>query len=147
MENASKALIIAGSILITILVISLGVMVFNNMSSTVRENANLNEQEKNAFNSQILPYLGQNISGSQVNVLIQKVISIDNQALSGSGDSFKRVSIYRNSVSDGNKIVQLKPGATKIEYGTNRKVETGGTFYTVEGTYDSNGLITTIVVK
>ena len=146
MENASKALIIAGSILVTIMVISLGVMVFNNMSSTVKENANLDEQERNAFNSEILPYLGQNISGSQVNVLIQKVISIDNKALSTS-DNVERVSIYKDSVADDNKIVQLKSGATAITYGTSRKVETGGTFYTVEGTYDSNGLITTIVVK
>ena len=45
MENASKALIIAGSILISILVISLGVMIFRNMSNTVEKNANLNKQQ------------------------------------------------------------------------------------------------------
>ena len=146
MENASKALIIAGSILITILIISLGVMVFRNMSGTVIENANLDEQERNAFNYEITPYLGANISGSQVNVLIQRVTSINAKALS-SKDNFKRVSIYKGSVSDANAIVKLKPGETEITYGTNRKVESGGTYYTVEGTYDSNGLITTIVVK
>ena len=146
MENASKALIIAGSILITILVISLGVMIFNNMSRTVKENANLDEQERNAFNSEILPYLGANVSGSQVNVLIQKVTSIDNKALSEK-DNIRRVSIYKDSVSDSNAIVMLKSGATAITYGSNRRVESGGTYYTVEGTYDSNGLITTIVVK
>ena len=144
MENASKALIIAGSILITILVISLGVMVFNNMSSNVRDNANLDEQERGAFNAQISPYLGQNTSGSQVNVLIQRIISIDNKALS-ENDPIRRVSIYKDSTS--NKIVELKPGDIEISYGTVRKVETGSNYYTVEGIYDNNGLITTIIVK
>ena len=35
MENASKALIIAGAILLSILIISLGIMVFQNAKSTV----------------------------------------------------------------------------------------------------------------
>ena len=33
MENASKALIIAGAILLSILLISLGIMIFNNASN------------------------------------------------------------------------------------------------------------------
>ena len=145
MENASKALIIAGSILITIMVISLGVLIFRNMSEPVKENANLDEQIIASFNADITPYLGNNVSGSQVNALIQLVTSIDNRAISNQ-DNIKRVSIYRNSESDLNAIVMLKSGASTITYGTQRKVTTG-TYYTVEGKHDSNGLITTIVVK
>lgn len=145
MENASKALIIAGSILITIMVISLGVLIFRNMSEPVKENANLDEQIIASFNADITPYLGNNVSGSQVNALIQLVISIDNRAIKNQ-DNIKRVSIYRNSESDLNAIVMLKSGASTITYGTQRKVTTG-TYYTVEGKHDSNGLITTIVVK
>ena len=55
MENASKALIIAGSILVAILIVSLGVMVFNRFSGTAKEMANMNEQEISAFNSKIQP--------------------------------------------------------------------------------------------
>ena len=145
MENASKALIIAGSILITIMVISLGVLIFRNMSEPVKENANLDEQIIASFNADITPYLGNNVSGSQVNALIQLVTSIDNRAISNQ-DNIKRVSIYRNSESDLNAIVMLKSGASTITYGTQRKVTTG-TYYTVEGKHDSKGLITTIVVK
>ena len=144
MENASKALIMAGAILIAILIISLGVAVFNNMKNSVVENANLDEEEITSFNSQITPYLGQNISGSQVNALIQLAISIDNKALS-SNDNVKRVSIYRDSESSDNIIVELKADGTAITNGTPRNVTTG-VFYKVEGTYDSNGLITKIVV-
>ena len=58
MENASKALIMAGAILIAILIISLGVYVFNNMSSTAKNSANMDKQEISNFNSKITPYLG-----------------------------------------------------------------------------------------
>lgn len=82
MENASKALIIAGSILVTILVISLGVMVFNNMANSAKSATNMDKQEIAAFNSQLTPYLGENVPGSQVNSLIRQVITINITAIS-----------------------------------------------------------------
>lgn len=42
MENASKALIIAGAILLSVLIISLGIMVYNNAKNTVGS-ANLSQ--------------------------------------------------------------------------------------------------------
>ena len=71
MENASKALIIAGAILISIMIVSLGVLIFNKMGNSAKEAANMDEQEIANFNSKLTPYIGQNISGSQVNALIQ----------------------------------------------------------------------------
>ena len=44
MENASKALIIAGAILLAIVIISLGLIVVNNVRN-VTDNTNLSEQE------------------------------------------------------------------------------------------------------
>lgn len=132
MENASKALIIAGSILVTIIVISLGVMVFRNMSGAVKEEANLNEQEIVAFNSKLSPYIGTNISGSQVNALIQLARTIDQKAITN-GDTVRRVIIS----GDGSVSIS---GDT-VSY-TN--VETGY-FYKVEGTYN-NGLLTSIKI-
>ena len=41
MENASKALIMAGAVLLALLIISLGVMIYNNYSKTVAENSDL----------------------------------------------------------------------------------------------------------
>ena len=57
MENASKALIIAGAILLSILIITLGLGVYNNASSSMK-NASLDPQELQAHNSQFLAYEG-----------------------------------------------------------------------------------------
>ena len=73
MENASKALIIAGAILLSILIISLGIMVYNQAKSTVGD-ANLNSEQVQTFNAKFTPYLG-SVSGSKVNALIQAVIA------------------------------------------------------------------------
>lgn len=143
MENASKALIIAGAILIAILIISLGILIFNQMGGYVKENANLDEQEIASFNSKITPYLGQSISGSQVNALIQYVISNDLACIQ-SGEIVKAITIEFPK-DDGTNTIKVDGDELK---GTSvKRVETGsGKYYVVNGTYDSNGLITTITV-
>ena len=78
MENASKALIIAGAILLAIVIISLGLIVVNNVRDTV-DKTNMSEQEIQAFNAKFTAYEGDNVSGSRVNTLIQQVIAT-NQA-------------------------------------------------------------------
>ena len=50
MENASKALIIAGAILLAILLISLGIMIFNQAQDTVN-NSGMSQAEITAFNA------------------------------------------------------------------------------------------------
>ena len=44
MENASKALIIAGAILLSILIISLGILIFSQAQDTINS-INMSEQE------------------------------------------------------------------------------------------------------
>ena len=73
MENASKALIIAGAILLSILIISLGIMIFNQASEVVDSNA-MSELEVTQFNSKFTTYMGTNVRGAQVNSLINQVI-------------------------------------------------------------------------
>ncbi len=143
MENASKALIIAGAILVSIMIVSLGVMLFNRMGGTAKEMANMDKQEIAAFNSKITPYLGQNISGSQVNALIQYVISNDLSCVQ-SGETFKAIKITFPGNDSGISV----DNSGKISYGSGpKRVETGANkHYKVNGSYDSNGLITTITV-
>lgn len=141
MENASKALIIAGSILIAVLIISLGVMIFRNMSKSVVEDTSLSKQQISEFNSKITPYVGNNISGSNVNNLRQHVISIDNDA------KVNKKAGAINMYLDGSStpLVKYDLESDKVEIGS--KVETGS-FYTVRATYDdSTGLINEITVK
>lgn len=68
MENASKALIIAGAILISILLISLGIMVYNQARGTIDE-SNLDSEAVQTFNAKFDAYLGE-ISGNTANALV-----------------------------------------------------------------------------
>lgn len=74
MENASKALIIAGAILISILLISVGILVMNstgNMQDQVSSSADSMAIE--TFNSQFLSYETDTNSAAQIRTLISKV--------------------------------------------------------------------------
>ena len=78
MENASKALIIAGAILLAIVIISLGLVVVNNSRSSI-DNASTNSQEIETFNNKFTAFEGTTVSGTKVKTLIQTVIA-ENQA-------------------------------------------------------------------
>lgn len=124
MENASKALIMAGSILIAIIVISFGIIIFRNMSTVVRQEANLDKQQIMAFNSRITPFLGDSVSGSQVNTLMQLIRTINVKARN-ENDNVREMTV------NGSQEV------TRFETGR---------FYKVEGKYNSMGLLTIITV-
>lgn len=75
MENASKALLIAGAILIVILLIGVGMMVFNGAQESIGGAMDtMSAQEVQAFNSQFASYEG-SIKGTAVKSLIQAVIA------------------------------------------------------------------------
>lgn len=73
MENASKALIIAGAILLSILLISLGIMIFNQAQDTIN-NSGMSQAEVSAYNNKFSKYEGVQ-KGSVVKSLIQEAIA------------------------------------------------------------------------
>ena len=85
MENASKALIIAGSILVSIVIITLGVMIVSNVTDTINNNSNLSAQEIASYNSNYEGYVGQK-SGTQVKTLLG-LIDSHNRAQADNDDS------------------------------------------------------------
>ena len=95
MENASKALIIAGAILLAILLISLGIMIYTQASGVVNTNA-MSEVEISTFNKKFTQYGTSNVRGSQINALIDAVVQNN---LSNSGDESRKVKI-RTSNTD-----------------------------------------------
>lgn len=137
MENASKALIIAGSILIAIIIISLGVLVFNKFGDSAKQMANMDKQEISNFNGKITPYLGNAVKGTQVNALMQYCLSV-NMAAENSGEIYKQIEIKALD----SKAKSLAKNAKKFD-----RVETGTKTYEVKGMHDDNGLITEITVK
>ncbi|MEI3396057.1 MAG: hypothetical protein V8R82_10395 [Clostridia bacterium] len=127
MENASKALIIAGAILLAILLISLGIMIFNQAQDTVN-NSGMTQAEITAFNNKFLKYEGTQ-KGSVVKSLINEVLAT-NQTLSDS----EKVKV---TVTKGNGTA-ISASATP----TTSAVDTAQS-YTVKLTY-SNGRVTQI---
>ena len=83
MENASKALIIAGAILISILLISLGIMIYNQAKDAATETS-MDDFTISAFNSKFTQYGGE-VNGSKVRSLINDVFS-SNASASASGN-------------------------------------------------------------
>ena len=78
MENATKALLIAASVLIVILLITLGVGIFTSAEEQMG-NADLSEYQVQQFNDKFKKYEGEQVSGSDVNALIDTVFNHNNQ--------------------------------------------------------------------
>lgn len=75
MENASKALLIAGAILLCILIIAIGMFIFNASQSTIVNSlSSLSTQEVEMFNNQFTVYTGiQN--GTKIKALMGTLIA------------------------------------------------------------------------
>jgi flagellar basal body-associated protein FliL len=99
MENASKALLIAGAILVVILIIAVGMMVYNSAKGTVDEGvAQMGSQELQMYNNQYTTYAGNNVNGSNVKALLEK-IQLNN--VNNTANAAKTIKIsFRNSTSD-----------------------------------------------
>lgn len=137
MENASKALIIAGAILISILIITLGIMIYSNARGVINENA-MSELEIQQFNQKFTQYEGSRVRGATVNSMLQTVL-----ANNVSADSDDRKVIVKSSESEG---ISLGKDDTKIT----GRAKTGATY---EVTCDNaknggnKGLVNSITVK
>ena len=91
MENASKALIIAGAILISIVLVSVGVLVVNSLNP----DEGIDEMERQqiaTFNSKIEGSTGNNKQGTVARQLISTIISNNSTYII-------RYAIYRNKCS------------------------------------------------
>lgn len=70
MENASKALVIAGAILISILLISIGLVVFNSAKGVVDQGSQASRlMEAEVYNSNFTKYCGDKVLGRNVKEL------------------------------------------------------------------------------
>ena len=132
MENATKALLIAAAVLIAILIISLGVVVYQKASEAVNGAGDLSEYEIEQFNAKFTKYQGSNVSGSEVNAMVQTVVNHNNAEAREGGSNFVSVT---GAVTVAGSAITAMP--TKLNAG-NR--------YSVAITLDADGLVTTITV-
>ena len=141
MENASKALIIAGAILLAILIISLGIMIFNQASGVVNNNA-MDEVEISTFNQKFTQYEGTNVKGAQVNSLITQIIQNN---VSTQSDTSKQVKLLVSATDWSGSTVDT---ATAITQSTQAgKAQTGKTYTVVCSTNSKTGLIDTVTIS
>ena len=132
MENASKALIIAGAILLAILIISLGIMIYNQASGVVDSNA-MDEVAVTSFNEKFRQYEGQNIRGANIKALIN---SIAQNNLSNQGDESKQVELVFDGTSKG-----------KITSSSGISVQTGKSYTVTCDTDGESGYINKVTVQ
>ena len=74
MENASKALIIAGAILLAILIIGLGIFIYRQAANTVSDTG-MDQLSIQQYNGQFENYIKTNVSASNVRALLDTVSS------------------------------------------------------------------------
>lgn len=96
MENASKALIIAGAILLAIAIIGVGMFVFQSVQGTIQDKANFSQEEIEAYNGEFEPYIGAKKNGSQVKSLCDKVRAHNQTAV----DPSKLIAIVQGQATD-----------------------------------------------
>lgn len=146
MENASKALIMAGSVLITIIIISLFILMANGLTSYKDVNNQVDKSDYVAqFNSQYEKYNRDSVRGSDLISLANKVI-----------DYNKRKSTAGTDNVDGGAEVGYYPMILTIKMGKNdaeaqnnlknliRYKETGYTPLLTESTYTASGTTHTL---
>lgn len=97
MENASKALIIAGAILLSILIISLGIFIFN-QASEITKSSNLSEVEVLQFNEKFASFEGEHVRGSEVNSLLNRVVQNN---IANQDDASKQVKVRVTKTDEG----------------------------------------------
>ena len=141
MENASKALIIAGAILLSILLISLGIYIFT-QAQTVVNGSGMTQAEVKSFNEQFLKYEGSK-KGSEVKSLIQEV-NVNNKQDESLERQIELTGVVKESSSSTSTSGDNASGGKTYATGniTNTKTYT----ITVED-YGSDGRITKISIN
>ena len=130
MENASKALIIAGAILLSILLISLGIMIFN-QAQDVTKNSGMSQAQVSTFNNKFSKYEGKNIKGSEVNGMIQEVISSNGD--DDNKNASRIITVTGECALSGTKI-------------TKNLVQSNKTYKVTISGYDGNGYVSAIQI-
>lgn len=100
MENATKALLISASVLITMLIISLGLVIYNKAAETANR-VNMSEYEIQAFNEKFDKYNGEKYTGSEVMAMIKMVFNHNRMQVAEGTDNKVLVKNENKTILDG----------------------------------------------
>ena len=135
MENASKALLIAGGVLIAILLIAMGMKIFNSTSDTTDNvETTMNATEVAMFNNKFMSYIGNKKTANEAKALINLVIS--NNSI-----NTKKVSVRFINKKDTNYNVPTTDSVEKLsKIISNISEVSSNTFKISIGTYNEGML-------
>ena len=141
MENASKALLIAGAVLIVILLIGIGMLIYSRSTGVVDTAAStMNTQEIQAFNSQFTPYEGEQ-QGSTVRAMLATIIANNGTYAT---QTSKIVSVTLTS-EIGKAAGTYKDFSDLSEI--SKAIETPTTYKVTFTGYNNNGLVNAITIS
>lgn len=128
MENAAKALIIAGAVLIAIALISLGVYIISSQKGTIETSKNAADTlEVTTFNSTFLKYVGSRKKGSEVKSLL--------------------IDIQTNNSRNPSRTIGVEYGDIKEVSDIQTAISAGKSYNVSAVGYDSNGYVNSIIIK
>ena len=118
MENATKALLIAGAVLVSILIIGIGMMIYQSVTGTVQSGlGKMDQQEIDMFNADFQQYAGTNVTGSNVKKLVTLVKTSNNKITRESGEDDPR--IVTCNITDENTVNAARRYSVTVEIDTN----------------------------
>ena len=157
MDNASKALIIAGAILIAVMLVSLGVMLYNTAAGVAEGTiSSMESLGVDGYNAQFSQSFGDRQSANVCKGLIDKVITNNQAGENTIAISFKGQTY---SIDKGGATKKVTLSGSKLS--TNKqlsdmraKISSRDTVYKIQvdttqdgGGYDSSGAIKFIVIE
>ena len=146
MENASKALIIAGAILLAIAIIGIGMFVYQSVSDTIAGAADMSKQQIDAYNGEFTTYAGPKQGGSQVKALCE---SVKNHNLAAN-DVSKLISVVSGKAKDPKPAPSKEgeKGTSTTDINKIKDTILSGKTYNVTVGYDKDtGLLTQIGIE
>lgn len=144
MENASKALIIAGAILLSIAIIGIGMFVYNSVSDTISSSADMTEEEVTAYNQPYVTYEGIR-NGAQLKSLCDNVRQHNVTAT----DPSQQISVINGTAQNiSAPTSEDTAGTTAAEINTIKNTLLSGRQYTVSLGFDpATGRVTQIGIQ
>lgn len=141
MENASKALIIAGAILLSIAIIGIGMYIYTTAQQTI-QSANMSQQEITTYNSEFIKYEGTQ-NGSNVKALLQTIRSHNSV---NADEISKCITVVQDDTGIDNVIEADDDGSSTAQINDILASTYSGVQYTVKFGYTNSGLIKRISI-
>ena len=111
MENASKALIIAGAILLAILIIGLGIFIYRQAANTVSDTG-MDQLAIQQFNAQFTQYDSKTVSGGSARALYDTVVNNNN---TDTEKRFVSLNLVAKTADGTKNIVLANTDASKVD--------------------------------